>query len=316
MVLLVLFSLAGLALLALAADQLIVGSARLAERLGIAPVLVGVIVIGFGTSAPELVVAATAGARHETTLAAASLVGSNIINLTLILGVAGLVAPLMVRSSILRREAPLSLAAMTAFALALLYGLDTAAGIVLGLGLGASAVLLVRFTRSTPRDPLAREVADFLAPAADAIRHPLPRETARTFLGLAGTLLGAQLLVANASEMSVRVGVPADVVGFTLVALGTSLPELVTSIQAQRHGDGDLLIGNLLGSNLVNSLAGGALIAFTTTRPASGITPAIITTMVGVSAVTWALLARGQRLTRPESFLLLGAYAAALPLLV
>lgn len=312
MLLLVALSLAGLVVLAIAADHLVLGSGRLAERLGVQPVVVGVIVIGFGTSAPELVVAGTATAQGQIGLAAASLVGSNIINLTLILGVGGLIAALTVRSSILRREAPLSLAAVTVFAIALLYGLRPMTGAMLAVALIGSVVVLLRFARSAPRDALARETDEFLH---TEVRPRLTPELVRTGLGLGGTLLGAQLLVANASELALRAGLSAEVVGFTLVALGTSLPELVTSIQAQRRGDGDLLIGNLLGSNLVNSLAGGAIIALTSGGIAFTMPPAIVAAMVGVSGVTWALLARGKRLTRGESAALLMLYLALLPLI-
>lgn len=312
MLVLVVLGLAGLVVLALAADHLVLGSGRLAERLGVQPVVVGVVIIGFGTSAPELVVAGTATAQGQVGLAAASLVGSNIINLTLILGIGGLVAALAVRSSILRREAPLSLAAVTVFAIALLYGLRPMAGAVLAASLIGSVVLLLRFARSAPRDVLATETDDYLHAE---VRLRLPVELARTALGLGGTLLGAQLLVANASELALRAGLSAEVVGFTLVALGTSLPELVTSIQAQRRGDGDLLIGNLLGSNLVNSLAGGAIIAFTAGDTAFTMPPALVAAMVGVSGITWALLARGKRLSRGESAVLLVLYLALLPLI-
>lgn len=312
MLILVALSLAGLVVLTLAADHLVLGSGRLAERLGVQPVVVGVVIIGFGTSAPELVVAGTATARGQVGLAAASLVGSNIINLTLILGIGGLIAALAVRSSILRREAPLSLAAVTVFAIALLYGLHPIAGIAMAVALVASVVLLLRFAHSAPRDVLATETDDYLH---TEMRPRLSVELARTALGLGGTLLGAQLLVSNASELALRAGLSAEFVGFTLVALGTSLPELVTSIQAQRRGDGDLLIGNLLGSNLVNSLAGGAIIALTASGTAFTMGPALVAAMVGVSGITWALLARGKRLTRGESTALLVLYLALLPLI-
>ncbi|MFE0156913.1 sodium:calcium antiporter, partial [Nonomuraea sp. NPDC059007] len=294
-----------------AADHLVLGSGRLAERLGIQPVVVGVVVIGFGTSAPELVVAGTASIRGEVDLAAASLVGSNILNLTLILGVAGLVAPLAVRSSILRREAPLSVAAVTIFGAVLMYGLWRTGAIMLTLALIGSIMLLLRFARAAPHDAVAAETTDYLNAAG---KPRLPVESLRTLLGLAGTVLGAQLLVDNAAELAIQFGVSAQVVGFTLVALGTSLPELVTSIQAQRRGDGDLLVGNLLGSNLVNSLAGGAIIAFTA-QTAAPLNVLVILAMAGISGFTWALLARGKRLSRPESILLLVLYLALLPVI-
>ncbi|WP_283137082.1 sodium:calcium antiporter [Rhizohabitans arisaemae] len=310
--LLAVLSVFGLVLLALAADHLVLGSGRLAERLGIQPVVVGVVVIGFGTSAPELVVAGTASVRDETELAAASLVGSNILNLTLILGVAGLIAPLVVRSTILRREAPLSVAAVAIFGVILMYGLWRTGSVVLTLGLIGSVILLLRFARAAPRDVVAAETVDYLNVAG---QPRLAVECLRVLLGLGGTVLGAQLLVDNAAEMAVRLGVSAEVVGFTLVALGTSLPELVTSIQAQRRGDGDLMVGNLLGSNLVNSLAGGMIIAFTA-ETGPPLSPLVILAMVGISGFTWALLARGKRLSRAESVFLLLLYLILLPVIV
>ncbi|TYB57021.1 sodium:calcium antiporter [Nonomuraea sp. PA05] len=310
MLLLLTLSALGLAVLAVAADHLVIGSGRLAERLGLQPVVVGVVVIGFGTSAPELLVTGTASLRGQSDLALAGLVGSNIVNLTLILGLAGLAATLAVRSSVLRREAPLSVAAVTLFAVAALSGLGPGTGVVLVVALAGSMVLLLRFARQAPRDPVAAETADYLRTSA---RPRLTAEVPRTLLGLAGTLLGAQLLVVNASELAIQAGLSAELVGFTLVALGTSLPELVTSLQAQRRGDSDLVVGNLLGSNLINSLAGGTIIAFAgTTAPAMA--PAVIAAMAGVSGLTWALLARGKRLSRAESALLLVAYVALLPL--
>jgi cation:H+ antiporter len=121
--------------------------------------------------------------------------------------------------------------------------------------------------------------------------------------------------VTNAAEVAARLGVSQQVIGFTLVALGTSLPELVTSIQAQRRGESDLVAGNLLGSNLFNSLAGGAVIAFVHRgTPATG--PfAVNVLMVGVGCLAWALLARGHRLTI-ESTVLILTYGLSLPLLV
>lgn len=307
---LALVSLLGLVLLALAADHLVLGSGRLAERLGVQPVVVGVVVIGFGTSAPELVVAGTASVQGQVELATGSLVGSNIINLTLILGVAGLIAPLAVRSSVLRREAPLSVAAVGLFGLALLQGLGFVAGLVLAVATIVSVVLLLRLARSAPQDVVAAETEEFLEAG---VRPRLAVEGVRTVLGLVGTLVGAQVLVTASSDLALRAGVSPDMVGFTLVALGTSLPELVTSIQAQRRGDNDLLVGNLLGSNLINSLAGGAVIGLGA-GTAFAMSPAVVAAMVAVSGVTWALLARGKRLSRWESLLLLVLYLALLPL--
>jgi cation:H+ antiporter len=307
-------ALAGLILLTFAADHLVLGAARLAGRLHISPVVVGVVVIGLGTSSPEFLVSGLAATQGDAGLGLGNLVGSNILNLTLILGAAALIAPVAVRSSVVRREAPLSVAAVALFALLLRLRVDALMGTILAVGTVVAVGLLVRLARETPDPALGGEVSDFLDGKP---RHRLPRETIRALLGLAGTIGGAQLLVTNAAEVAGRLGVSDVVIGFTLVALGTSLPELVTAVQAQRRGETDLLVGNLLGSNLFNSLAGGALVGLLTTRPGpGGVAPALLVAMVFISLLAWALLFRGYRVTRVEAGVLLIAYALTLPLLL
>ncbi len=302
----------GLGLLTVAADQLVLGAGRLATRLRVSPVVVGVVIIGLGTSAPEFLVSGIAAAHGQGGLALGSLVGSNIINLSLILGVAAPIAPVVVRLSVLRREAPLASAAVVVFAaLVLLAWLGKVAGAALAVLFAVALFVLLRLARSAPTDPMPAEVVEYLD--APPVAHP-GRETARTLLGLAGTLLGAKVLVSNAAALATEFGVPATVVGFTLVALGTSLPELVTAIQAQRRGEADLLVGNLLGSNLFNSLAGGAIVGLAGPSNAPRIGYPVLAAMVAVSLLAWLLLFRGYRVSRPEGALLLSAYALALPL--
>jgi cation:H+ antiporter len=251
---------------------------------------------------------------------------------TLILGVAALIAPVTVRSSVPRREAPLAVAAVTAFAAFALLGLGRSAGVALGVALVAALVVLVQLARVGAADPMPAEVDEFLAdPATDRRGAAQPantgpdssggppgthlgREALRAVLGLAGTLLGAQLLVANAATAANRLGVPQTVVGFTLVALGTSLPELVTAVQAQRRRNADLLVGNLLGSNLFNSLTGGAIVGLADRSPAHIGYP-VLAAMVAVTLLTWLVLYRRYRVSRIEAALLLVAYLLTLPLI-
>src|SRR5204862_7544615 len=129
----------------------------------------------------------------------------------------------------------------------------------------------------------------------------LGREVLRAVLGLAATLLGAQVLVTNAATAAQRLGVPQTVVGFTLVALGTSLPELVTAIQAQRRRDADLLVGNLLGSNLFNSVAGGALVGLASRDGPARLGYPVLAAMAAISLLTWLVLYRGYRVSRVEA---------------
>jgi cation:H+ antiporter len=311
MLIVIALGVAGIIMLSAAADHLVLGSARLAARMRVAPVVVGILIIGFGTSAPELLVSGTAARAGHTGLAIGNLTGSNVLNLTLVLGLAGLAAPLTVRSSVVRREAPVAVGGAGMLALLLLPGLDLVAGLILSVSLVLAVTQLIRTSSVSADDPLPGEAAEFVDGVAG---HGLVRESVRTVLGLAGTLIGAELLVTNAAEVAARLGVSQQVIGFTLVALGTSLPELVTSIKAQRRGESDLVVGNLLGSNLFNSLAGGAVVAFfhrggPPTGPFS-----VSVLMTGVSCLAWALLARGCRLTRTESTVLILAYGLSMPL--
>ncbi|WP_432827885.1 sodium:calcium antiporter [Dactylosporangium sp. CA-092794] len=307
--------LAGLVVLTFGADQLVVGAGRLATVLRVAPVIVGVVVIGLGTSAPEFVVSGTAALRGNAGLALGNLVGSNILNLTLILGVVAVVSPVLVRSSVPVREAPLMVAAVTVFGAFALVGLKFVAGVLLALLSIGALVLLVRLSRVPPDDPLPDDVAAFVEPSPPPGRWWV--EATRTALGLAATLGGAQLLVANATTLAHRWGVSDTVIGFTLVAVGTSLPELMTSVQAQRRGEGDLMVGNLLGSNLFNSLIGGAVVGLAAGR--DRIAPfgfAAVTGMVLAGVLAWLLLKSGNRISRPEAAVLLCLYLLMLPLLI
>lgn len=302
---------AGLLVMAVAADHLVVGASRVAARLRIAPVVVGVVIIGLGTSAPEFLAAGLASVRGEVALALASLVGSNILNVTLVLGVAALIAPVVVASSTVKREAPMSVVGVTIFAVAVLLGLGIVAGVVLAVAVVAAMWVLVRVAR-TAEEPVPATVATLMnRPVRPAV------ETVRIILGLAGTLAGAQLLVVNAAEIAVLLGLSAEVIGFTLVAIGTSLPELVTAVQAQRRGESDLLVGNLLGSNLFNSLAGGAVVALSAGPGAQfQLVPGLLAVMVGISVLAWILLWKGYRASRRDAVVLLLVYAGCLPLLL
>ena len=165
------------------------------------------------------------------------------------------------------------------------------------------------------RRPSSRRGAAVVDVPVPPSRLPAWFEPVRAVLGLAGVLAGAQLLVVNASSIAERLGVSQVVIGFTLVALGTSLPELVTTIAAQRRGETDLVVGNLFGSNLFNSLAGGAVVGFAAGRPARpGRRRRCWSRWSSPPSLAWALLRRGLRLTRAEGVVLLAIYALMMPL--
>jgi len=311
-----------------------VGSAsRLALRLGVSSIVVGIVVIGFGTSAPELVVSAVAAFEGSADVGVGNVVGSNLSNLTLVLGIAAVAAPLRVSSSLLRREAPLMFASMVMFGIFVQRGLTRLEGLLLLGTLAALTLLLVRAARAA-RQPssttdageddgtAADETAPHVASAGDTgltADHlgTTRRDVAIVMVGLAGTLGGAQLLVWAATGLADRAGLSGGIVGLTLVAVGTSLPEMATTLEAARQGDSDMIIGTLFGSNVINSLAAGAAVGLI--APSAVVDPTVIgagvVIMLASALSALALMRRGFVLTRREGAMLIIAYVIAVTLL-
>ncbi len=304
----------GLAVLTYAADQFVVGAARLATVLRLSTVVIGAVVIGFGTSAPELVVSALAASQGSLDIAVGNIVGSNVANLTLVLGIAALATPIVVHSKVLKREAPLSLLSVIAFAILVQNGLSPVEGTILATLLVISlSIIVISSRREGGDEELGAEVEEFLAGGPPSTG----KEVQRTLLGLLGTLGAAQLLVLSASTIATELGLSEGFIGLTVVAIGTSLPELATAVQAARKGETDLIIGNLLGSNLFNSAAVGAVAAFAGAGQVVDptITGTGVALMVTVAVVATAFMVTGRRVQRTEGAVLLAAYVAVLPLL-
>ena len=304
---------AGLVLLTVASDQFVLGAARVAVALRLSTVIVGAVVIGFGTSAPEMVVSGIAASSGSLDIAVGNIIGSNVANLSLVLGVASMVAPIVVGSTTIRREAPLSLGAVLVFAGLVQGGLTLLEGAVLGVLLVGSLAFIVIASRQEVGDELGGEVEEYLG---DDGLHP-GREWGRTLLGLLGTLAAAQLLVYCATELAATIGLKEGFVGVTLVAIGTSLPELATSLQAVRKDETDLIVGNLLGSNLFNSLAVGAVAGLLGPGPVTdaSLTSIGVLLMVAVAAAATVAMVTARRVVRWEGAVLLTSYLAVLPLL-
>jgi len=300
----------GLAILARAADMFVDGAVGISRKFGVSPVLIGAVVIGLGTSLPELLVSVLAAARGDASLGVGNVVGSNIANLSLVLGVAALLAPLAVNASVLRREAPLSFLAVGAFALALQNGLTRLDGVLLLVGLVVTIPIVVLATSRGRNDALTEDVNEEFLPMRPG------RLAAVTLVGLVGTTLGAQLLVSGAIGLATEAGLSEGFVGVTLVAVGTSLPELVTAVHGARRHEDELIIGNLLGSNLFNSLLVGGAIALIAPGPINDLRLVTIGAagMTAVALVAWLLMARGRRIVRGEASLLLAGYVAVVVL--
>jgi cation:H+ antiporter len=242
----------GLATLAWGGDRFIVGASATARGLGVSPVLVGLTIVGFATSAPEMLVSAVAAWSGTPELAIGNAVGSNIANIGLVLGIAVLVRPLVTQSQTLRRELPALLISTFLPFLLLLDG--TLSRVDAAVMLGCLVVLVywlaVLAYRSSVLDPIRTEYAA-------EIRDDLPMSRAAILLviGLAALLGGAQLLVWGATDVARALGVSELVIGLTVVAVGTSLPELAVAIAAARKNEPDLVLGNVIGSNIFNMLA-------------------------------------------------------------
>ncbi len=299
----------GVAILAWASDQFVMGAARIALLKNVAPIVVGVVVVGFGTSSPELLVSASAAASGQLEISIGNIVGSNLVNLSLILGIGALILPLVVDSKTVRREAPLTAAAMLLFFIFVQGGISGIEGLAM---LGALAAALTLVLRRDPSDELAAEAVAFTGTA-----YRLRTEIIRTALGLIGTLAGAQLVLWAAVDLADRAGLSRGFVGATLVAVGTSLPELVTVVQSARRHEGDLIVGNLLGSNLFNSLAVGGVVGLaggaTLDAPALTVTASLAAVALGV--LVWAMMRTGRRLGRMEGAALVAIYVGLVPLL-
>ncbi|WP_029934012.1 calcium/sodium antiporter [Thiomicrospira pelophila] len=244
----------GLALLVWSSDVFIEGAASTALRYKVSPLIIGVVIIGFGTSSPEMIVAVMASLEGNPGLAIGNAVGSNITNIGLVLGITALIAPLVVKSSVLRREFPILLF-ITAFGLALL--LDHHLGVIDGIILLSTLIgILVWMVRSNKNiasgDPLAEEINQELGSLPK-----LSKVKALVYLfgGLVLLMISARMMVWGAVEIAEYFEVPDLIIGLTIIAIGTSLPELAAAITAALKNEVDMLIGNILGSNLFNILA-------------------------------------------------------------
>ena len=241
----------GLALLVWSADRFVDGAAATANHLGMPPLLIGMVIVGFGTSAPEMVVSAIASLQGNPGLALGNAFGSNITNIALILGLTAVLAPIAVASQVLKREAPILIAITFLVAWPLVDGVITQLEAwvllaVFALYMGWSIYQGMR----GGDDAMAGEFE------AEVKAHAMPLGKAITWLviGLILLIISSRILVWGAVDIATAFGVSDLVIGLTVVAIGTSLPELASSIAAVRKNEHDLALGNVIGSNMFNTL--------------------------------------------------------------
>ena len=301
MLLALLLTLGGLALLPLAADRFVVSASRISRALGLSPILVGALLVGFGTSLPEIVVSGLAAAQGDPDFAVANVIGSNIANIGLVLGVAALMRPIKSSRGLIRREGTLVMV-VTVLYVALLINGDVErweAGVLLVV-LALALFLLIRWSQSgliEEEDDLQRYVT-------------VRREFVIGVGTMVLTVAAATALVEGAERLADELGIQSAFIAATLVAIGTSLPELATAVAAVRRDEADLVLGNVLGSNLFNALA--------VTGVAGMIGPGVIDPgfapllwlLLGVTAFAGILVATGSRLVRWEGAVLLALFGA------
>ncbi len=242
----------GLALLAWSADRFVEGSAATARHFAMPPLLIGMVIVGFGTSAPEMVVSALAASQGNPGIALGNAYGSNITNIALILGLASLISPTAIHSQVLRKELPILTAVTALAAWQLRDGEITRMDAVVLLGVfGGLMAWTVWQGMQKKADTLGKDVERKLEVDATPIRRAIFRLVA----GLVLLMVSSRILVWGAVEIAHGLGVSDLIIGLTIVAIGTSLPELASSIIAARKGEHDIALGNILGSNLFNTLA-------------------------------------------------------------
>ncbi|MFT5225667.1 MAG: cation:H+ antiporter [Polaribacter sp.] len=242
----------GLVLLVWSADKFVEGASSLANHLGVSPLIIGITIIGFGTSAPEILVSIIAVMEDTPDIAIGNALGSNIANIGLILGVTAFITPIPIAKGLFRREYPLLVIATAILAWCLIDGsLDQIDGLTLLLVLAAILIYLIKSHRNDPnRDRVEEDLSE-------TIPQDMTRISAIgwVFVGLIILVGSSKMLVWGATDIALALGVSELIIGLSVIALGTSLPELAASIASLKKGVPDMAIGNVIGSNLFNSLA-------------------------------------------------------------
>lgn len=303
----------GLVLLYFGAEGLVRGSSSLALRLGVGPLLVGLTVVAFGTSTPELVVSLKAAYLGQGDISVGNVVGSNICNIGFILGFCALIIPIKVASQIVRVDTPIMIG-VTALAMALLYdgALTRVEGIILFILLLVYVLFSIRLARKQVSDPLAGEFSEEIKIS----KWGAWEDIAFIVGGLVMLVFGARFLVEAAIDIAKAFGLSEAVIGLTIVAVGTSLPEFATSLVAALKKEADIAVGNIVGSNIFNILCILGISSAVTPLSSAGITAIDLGVMMLFALVLWIFSRTGHLLTRFEGFLMLVGYAGYVAWLV
>lgn len=301
---------AGFALLLFGGESVVRGSVALAQRLGVSPLIVGLTIVGFGTSLPEMVVSVNAALVGSQGLAVGNVVGSNIANILLILGVAAVIAPIAVHPGAVKRD----LLGMSAATLVYV-GLGMSGQIVFWQGVLMLIALMSYIGFTVWHDNKSNDEAAELHRDEAAEMGEIPLRTVSIagiiIVGLFAVVVGAEWLVTGATTLATEFGVPEEVIGLTVVAIGTSLPELATSIVAAYRGHSDVCVGNVLGSNLFNLFGITGVTALLAPLPFSDkIVSFDLWILLAATAIIIPFMLTGRRISRPEGIVLLILYVS------
>ena len=308
----------GFVLLYFGAEWLVKGSSSLARSLGLTPIVIGLTVVAFGTSAPELVVSLISSIQGKSMIAVGNVVGSNICNIALVLGLSAVFNPIKSDPSVVRRDIPIMLAISLYL---LLLTLNSRLGRVEGATLFAGIILytFMNYYLAKKEPGEATEVESELEEIGFVASRP--KQLLMIAAGIAGVVGGAQIVVDNAVLIMKILGVDEKFIGLTIVAFGTSLPELATSVVAAIRGEMDISIGNLVGSNVFNimSVLGVASLVQPITIPGGFFDSGLwidYLVMIFTSFLPWLMMRKYSTVTRKDGFVLLFCYLGYLTYLI
>jgi cation:H+ antiporter len=307
----------GFILLYFSADWLVKGSSGLARSLGVTPLVIGLTVVAFGTSAPELVVSLVSSIQGKNMIAVGNVVGSNICNIALVLGISALFQPIISQKSVIQREIPIMLGVSLVL---LIFSLNSTVGTLEGVILFTGVILYIvmSYRFAVTGGGLHKEnempALDNGIASAEPSTGSRPKQIFLIFIGIAGVILGAQLVVDSAIMIMQVLGVSEKFIGLTIVAFGTSLPELATSVVAAIRKEMDISIGNLVGSNIFNilSVIGATAIVGPIHLPGGFVESGLVIdylVMIFISFLPWVMMRKNYTMNRAGGGILLSCYA-------
>lgn len=304
---------AGLSALFVGANALVHGSSKLALSLSISPLVVGLTVVAFGTSAPEMAVSTSAVINGQADIAIGNVVGSNIFNVLFILGLSALLAPLIVHSQLIRQEVPIMVGTVLLLIALSMDGIISVldGGLLFSLMM-VYVVFLVRQSRSAPADQTAEFDAELIRPQQSSWDAKWPVQIGLIAVGLLLLVMGSDWLVSASISFAKQLGISDLVIGLTIVAAGTSMPEVATSLAAAFKGERDIAVGNVVGSNIFNVLGCLGLGGLVAGATGMAVAPAIITfdlwVLTAVSLACLPIFLSGREIARWEGAVFLAYY--------